>query len=279
MVIMKFLPLRTALSIGLCSFLYSSIATAHASVWSELARSQFDTPALTLRIPCAILKDTSGNTISGFAPAYALNLLLASDAPGQERFRLVDPIAEFEEVPESCLDTLTISNDLSTATYATSSLEVDSDAAVSKDKFYTLELQANLLTEEPIEFSVLNINSRDYRKPIFTGETFLAIIGPAPFTTQFIFDDDFLGQALNVLNAGLMVFEAGRVENTCAFDDPNDLLEVLEVVGTNVRYRLKPTVTNADNGKEIYVKCSAFNRDINRLERVVQIYTWTIAIY
>ena len=75
------------------------------------------------------------------------------------------------------------------------------------------------------------------------------------------------------------MYEAGRVQNDCYFDDPSNLLEVIEVVGTNVRKRLKPAVTAADNGKEFYAVCTAFNLDINRLEKSVQVYAWTVYIY
>ena len=37
--------------------------------------------------------------------------------------------------------------------------------------------------------------------------------------------------------------------------------------------------TAADNGKEFYAVCTAFNLDINRLEKSVQVYAWTVYIY
>ena len=275
----NFMRFKKAASISVSTLLIASVVSAQSDVWSGLARSQFDSDALTLRIPCAVVKDQNGNALSGLAPAYALNFLLSNTEPGNERFQLVEPIAEFTEIPDSCLDTLTVSNDLSSATYTSNSIEIDSDAAAYRDRFYTLELQANLLTDGPIEFSVATVSSRDYRKPNYNGETYLAFVGPSPFNTQFVFDDDFLQQAKNVWNAGLVVYEAGRIRNDCYFDDPNNLLEIIEVVGTNVRKRLKPTVTQADNGKEFYAVCTAFNLDINRLEKSVQIYAWTVAIY
>ena len=265
-------------SISLATTFFSSIVIAQSDVWSGLARSQFDSAALTLRIPCVAVEDESGDPVTGLAPAYALNLLLSSDEPGNERFRLVEPIAEFTEIPESCLDTLTVSNDASSATYSTSSTEIDTDAAAFADRFYTLELQANLLLDGPVEFSLVNAESRDYSRPIFVGETFIAFLGPPPFNAEFIFDDDFLDEAMNAWNSGLVVFEPGQVENNCFFDDPDDLLEVIEVVGTNVRYRLKSTVTSADNNKEVYLVCTAFNHDINRLEREVQIYARSLTL-
>ena len=265
-------------SLSLATTLFSSFAIAQTDVWSGLARSQFDSAALTLRIPCVVVEDESGNAVADLAPAYSLNLLLSSDEPGNERFRLVEPIAEFTAIPESCLDTLTVSNDATTATYTTSSTEIDTDAAVFADRFYTLELQTNLLLDGPIEFSIVSAESRDYRRPIFVGETFIAFVGPPPFNAEFIFDDNFLDQAMNAWNADLVVFEPGQVETNCFFDDPDEILEVVEVIGTNVRYRLKSTLTSADNNKEIAAICTAFNHDINRLEREVPIYTWSLFI-
>ncbi|MDA1369479.1 MAG: hypothetical protein O2971_01790 [Proteobacteria bacterium] len=262
--------------VGLAASLYSFLVFAQDDVWSGLARSQFDSTAATLRVPCAIVEDESGSAVPGLAPAYALNLFLASLEAGNERFQLVDPITAYTEVPASCLDTLIVSNAGTTATYTTSSTEIDIDAAVFADRFYTLELQANLLTDGPVEFSVVNVTSRLYRKPSFVGETFLATIGPPPFNTQFIYDDGFLGQALVAMNQGLVVFEPGRVRVDCFFEDPNSLLEVFEVIGSNVRHKLKSTVTSADNNKEIRTRCTVFNLDINRLDRDIQIYTWFI---
>ena len=275
----NFMRFKKAASISASTLFIASVVNAQSDVWSGLARSQFDSDALTLRIPCAVVKDQNGNALSGLAPAYALNFLLSNTEPGNERFQLVEPIAEFTEIPDSCLDTLTVSNDLSSATYTSNSIEIDSDAAAYRDRFYTLELQANLLTDGPIEFSVTTVSSRDYRRPNYNGETYLAFVGPSPFSTQFVFDDDFLQQAKNAWTAGLVVYEAGRIQNDCYYDDPSNLLEVIEVVGTNVRKRLKPTVTQADNGKEFYAVCTAFNLDINRLEKSVQVYAWTVAIY
>ena len=268
-----------AASISAGTLLIASVVSAQSDIWSGLARSQFDSDASTLRIPCAVLKDQNGNALPDLAPAYALNFLLSNTEPGNERFQLVEPIAEFTEIPDSCLDTLTVSSDLSSATYTSNSIEIDSDAAAFRDRFYALELQANLLMEGPVEFSVVTVSSRDYRRPNYNGETYLAFVGPPPYTTQFVFDDDLLQQAKNVWNAGLVVYEAGRVQNDCYFDDPSNLLEVIEVVGTNVRKRLKPAVTAADNGKEFYAVCTAFNLDINRLEKSVQVYAWTVYIY
>lgn len=268
--------LRTALSFGLSSFLISTVSHGQDDVWNGLARSQFDSSALTLRVPCAVVEDENGNAVPGLAPAYALNLLLSNAEPGSERLQLVEPIAEYAEIPESCLDTLTVSSDSTTATFATTSTELDSEAAAFLDRFYTLELQANLLAEGPIEFSIVSAESRDYRRPIFTGETFFGFIGISPFTTDFIFDDEFLDGVMNSWQQGLVVFEAGRLEIDCFFDDPNGLLELVEVVGTNERFRVKPTVTAADNGKNLYASCTAFNHDINRLENTLQFFTWTV---
>ena len=275
-IVVRIMNRISVLNFTLATLFTSTISVAQSDVWSGLARSQFDSEALTLRIPCAVLEDESGNALSGLAPAYALNLLLSNTSPGNETFRLVEPIEAFSEIPESCLDTLTVSNDQSTATYSTSSTEIDVDAAANADRFYTLVLEANLLSEGPVEFSVVSASSREYRKPIYTGETFVGFIGPSPFTRDFIFDDEFLGGVMVTWLEGLLVFEPGRIENNCFYDDPNNLLEVFETVGTNVRYRLKSSVTSDQNGLNIYATCTAFNLDINRLERSLDFFTWTI---
>lgn len=274
----KVTQLRTALSFGLSSFLIAPISHGQEDVWSGLARSQFDSTTLTLRVPCAVVEDESGNAVPGLAPAYALNFLLSNAEPGSERLQLVAPTLEFSEIPESCLDTLTVSNDSTTATFTTSSTEVDTEAAAFLDRFYTLELQANLLSEGPVEFSIVNAESRDYRRPLYSGETFFGFIGISPFTTDFIFDDDFLDGVMNSWQEGLVVFEPGQLEINCFFDDPNELLELVEIVGSNERYRVKPSVTAADNGKNLYASCTAFNHDINRLENTLQFFTWTVSL-
>lgn len=259
------------------SIVLAAIFSASAvNAWGDLARAQFDSTTATLRIPCAVIEDESGNTVPGLAPAYAINLLLSSTEPGSERFRLVDPIAAFAEIPESCLDTITVLDDATTATFTTSSTEIDTDAAAFADRFYTLELHADLLADGPVEFSVVSAESRLYRKPTFYGETFIGFIGPPPFDAKFIYDDAFLGAAWDAMQEGLIVFEPGRVVIDCFYEDPNNLLEVYELIGTNVRSMLKSTVTSADNGKQIFTTCTAFNRDINRLERSIQLYTWTV---
>ena len=274
--VLMFMLKNVLFSIVLAVTLFTSAVKAQNNVWGGLARAQFDSTAGTLRIPCAVIEDESGNTMPGLAPAYALNLLLSSTEPGSERFRLVDPIAAFAEIPESCLDTITVLNDATTATFITNSTEIDTDAAVFTDRFYTLELQADLLADGPVEFSVISAESRLYRKPTFYGETFIGFIGPPPFGTKFVYDDAFLEAAWDVMQEGLVVFEPGRVVIDCFYEDPNNLLEVFELAGNNVRSMLKSTTTAADNGKQIFTTCTAFNRDINRLERSIQIYTWTI---
>lgn len=272
------MPHKNLSLLSIAVTLFSSVVSAQNDVWSGLARSQFDSTVGTLRVPCAVVEDENGASVAGLSPAYALNLFLVSVEAGNERFRLVDPVAAFNHIPDSCLDTLTVADGGATATYTTSSAEVDIDAAAFADRFYTLQLQADLLTDGPVEFSVVNAQSRLYRKPQFLGETFLATIGPPPFNSDFIYDDAFLGAARIAMDQDLEVYEPGRVRVDCFFEDTNNLLEVFEVVGSNVRYKLRSTVTSADNNKEIVTKCTAFNLDINRLDTVVQIYTWFISL-
>jgi hypothetical protein len=51
-------------------------AFAQSDIWDGLARTTFDIPAASPRIPCVVLEDGTGMAIPGFAPAFALNLQL-----------------------------------------------------------------------------------------------------------------------------------------------------------------------------------------------------------
>jgi len=73
-----------------------------------------------------------------------------------------------------------------------------------------------------------------------------------------------------------VVYEPGRIVFNCFYSDPNNLLEVVDVVGNNTRYRLKSSVGTADYGKTFSVNCTIFNQDLNRLEDTVPIFTWFI---
>ena len=77
---------------------------------------------------------------------------------------------------------------------------------------------------------------------------------------------------------GITVFEAGNLEIRCDFDDPQALLKVVGSVGGNTQYRIKSSLTAADNNKKFSIICTAFNRDINRLELNVPSVEWTITL-
>ena len=251
---------------------------AQENIWSGLARSQFDSAALTLRIPCAAVEDEMGNSLPGFAPAFALNLLLVGDDEDNQLFRLVEPLQEFSEIPDSCLDTLEVSSDGSTVTYSTNSTEVDVDAAVFANRYYTLELQTNLGGQGPIDFSVLSAESRIYRAPRFIGETFLSFVPVAPFVTDFIYDEVLINSAVQQVHAGLLVYEPSTIDVSCFYFDPLGLLELVDVVSGNSRYRLNSSVTSADNNTSFTLRCTVFNRDLNRHVEEFDILSWFIQI-
>lgn len=256
---------------------YSQL-NAQENVWSGLARSQFDSAALTLRIPCVVVEDEIGNSLPGIAPAFALNLLLVSDDEGNQLLRLVEPLQEFAEIPDSCLDTLEVSSDGSTATYSTNSTEVDVDAAVFANRYYTIELQANLGGQGPIDFSVLSAEPRIYRAPRFVGETFSTFAPRAPFVTDYIYDESLINISVQEIYAGLVVYEVSTIDVSCFYSDPLGLLELVDVVNGNSRYRLKSSISSADNGLSFTLDCSVSNRDLNRHVEDVEMLSWFIVI-
>ena len=246
-------------------------AFAQSDIWDGLARTTFDIPAATLRIPCVALEDGTGMAIPGFAPAFALNLQLVGDA-----LRLVEPIQAFEEIPESCLDTLVVDGNI--AIYSTESAEVDSNAAENTNRFYTIELQATIPADGPIDFAVLTAEDRLYIRPTFEGANFELGAGIGSYPREKVYDDALLDEALRLMLEGITVFEPGNLEIQCDFDDPLALLEVVGNVGDNTQFRIKPSLTAADNGKIFGINCTAFNRDINRLELTIPSVEWTIAL-
>jgi len=269
---------RTAIVCALFATLPCFQLNAEENVWSGLARSQFDSAALTLRIPCVVLEDEIGNSLPGFSPAFALNLLLISDDEDNQLLRLVEPLQEFAEVPASCLDTLKVSSDGTTATYSTNSTELDIDATVYANRYYTIELQANLEGQGPIDFSVLSAESRIYRAPMFRGDTLLIIIPAPPFVADFIYDDALIVSSVQKVYTDLAVYEPSTIDVSCSYFDPLGLLELVDVVNGNSRYRLKSTVTAANNNTSFSVRCSVFNRDLNRDVIDIDILSWFIQI-
>ena len=251
------------------------IANAQENVWSGLMRTQFDSGAATLRIPCAVLKGADGNNLPDFAPAYALNLFLLNAEIDNFLCRLTDPIQAFDVIPESCLDTLTLATDGSSVTYETMSAEVDSDAMANADRFYALELQADL-GGSAIDFSVVSAESRNHRRPFYNAEIFEGYPPLRPFYADYVYDDLYIDAGYSALGENLVVYEPGRIVFNCFYSDPNNLLEIVEVIGNNTRYRLKSSVGMADYGKVFSVNCTIFNLDLNRLEDTVPIFTWFI---
>lgn len=254
----------------LVTFLAPS-AFAQSDIWDGLARTTFDSAASTLRIPCAVLKDGTGMAIPGFAPAFALNLQLAGDA-----LRLVEPTQALTEIPESCLDTLVIDGNI--AIYSTISAELDSVSAQNTNRFYTIELQANIPSDGPIDFAVLTADERLYIRPFYEGEIFTIRAGIAPYPIDFIYENDLVDESLRRMLLGINVRQAGVLDIQCDFQDPLGLLEVVGGVGDNTQYRLKPSLTAADNDKIFSIECTVFDRDINRHELTTSIVEWVISI-
>ncbi len=262
-------------SIGLLAVSLAALSTpstyAQSDIFSGLARTTFDIAASTLRIPCAVLKDGTGSPIPGYAPAFGLNLLLVGDA-----LRLVEPFQAYDTIPESCLDTLSVDGNL--ATYTTESAVSDSTAAENSNRFYTIEMQATINPDGPIDFAVLSAEDRLYIRPFYEGNNFFARAGIANYPREFVYDDVQINEALRFMFEGITVSEAGNLEIKCAFYDPQQLLEEIGSVGDNTQYRIKPSLTSADNDKVFSITCTAFNRDINRLELTVPIIEWYITL-
>ena len=249
----------------------STPAFAQSDIWDGLARTTFDIAANTLRIPCVALEDGTGAAIPGFAPAFALNLELVGAA-----MRLVEPIQAFDQVPESCLDTLAVDGNV--ATYSTTSAESDSTLPEATNRFYTLQLQATIPEDGPIDFAVLSAEDRLYIRPFFEGDTFAIRAGIGAYPRDFIYGDALVAEAHRLMLLGLTVYEAGNLEVQCDFNDPLGLLEVAGNEGGTTQYRIKPSLTASDNDKIFAINCTAFNRDINRLELTVPVVEWVITL-
>ncbi|PCH61221.1 MAG: hypothetical protein COC19_04995 [SAR86 cluster bacterium] len=241
------------------------------NVWYGLERTTLDTAASTLRIPCVKFEDENGDLVAGYGPAFALNLQVIGDT-----LRLVGPSLELSELPQSCLDTLTLSNDGNFVNYTTSSAELDSDRLANAKHYYSLDLSADISTGGEIAFIANSVTDRFYTSPVYNGESFLNVAGVAPLTRDFIYDDDYINEALGLMYADLTVFEAGRTTVECGYVDNDNVLEVVEIIGSNTRYRLKSSLTTADNGKQFSISCPVFNHDLNRLELVINIVTWNV---
>jgi|GEM_PF-617651 hypothetical protein len=269
---------KTAIACALFATLPYSQLNAQENAWSGLARSQFDSNALTLRIPCVVLEDEIGNSLPGFSPAFAMNLLLMSDDEDNQFLRFVEPFKEFLEVPTSCLDTLKVSSDGTTATYSTNSAELDIHAAVYANRYYTIELQTNLEGQGPIDFSVVSAESRIYQAPRFRGESLLISTPAPPFVANFIYDKSLIDSSRKQIYADLAVYEPSTILVNCSYLDPLGLLELVDGVNGNSRYRLKSTLTAANNNTRFSLRCNVFNGDLNRHVIDIDIMTWIIQI-
>ncbi len=249
----------------------TSSAFAQSGVWDGLARTTFDIAAATLRIPCAALQDGTGMAIPGFAPAFALNLQLVDN-----ELRLIEPIQAFEEIPEICLDTLVVDGNI--AVYSTESAELDSIAAENTNRFYSIELQATIPSDGPINFTAVTVEDRLYIRPFYEGEIFATRAGIAPYPKEFVYENDLVDEALRRMLLGLNVHQAGILEIQCDFYDPLELLEVVGSLDGNNQYRIKPSLTAADNDKIFSIDCTVFDHDINRLELTTPIVEWIITL-
>ena len=263
---------RTLRTLAALLLTFSAPSTfAQSGIWDGLARTTFDIAAATLRIPCAVLEDGTGMPIPGFAPAFALNLQLIDDA-----LRLVEPIQAFDEIPESCLDTLTIDGNV--AMFSTESAESDSNAPENSNRFYTIELRATIPSDGPVDFVLLKAEDRLYIRPSFEGDTFAVRAGINSYPRDFVYNDTLVAEARRIMLLGITVSQAGNMEIQCDFFDPEALLEVVGSVGENTQYRMKPSLTTADNDKVFSINCTAFDRDINRLELTTPIIEWVISL-
>lgn len=110
-------------------------------------------------------------------------------------------------------------------------------------------MQATISSEGPIDFAVLTATDRLYIRPFFEGESFTLLAGTGLYSREFVYDEILIDEALRLMLPGLTVNEAGRLEVKCDFQDSQELLEVVGSVGDNSQYRIKPSLTSADNGK------------------------------
>jgi hypothetical protein len=232
--------------------------------WTNLRRSTWDTDDATLRIPCLRLVNASGAQVPGLAPAFSINLVATADT-----LTLGSNLRALSDVPASCLDLLTLSSDGRSAVYKSSSVQFDSDAALFKDIYFTLELQASLAVS-PVRFNVISATSRNYVRAGYQSDAVLDLITDK----QRVFDDadlEILGQEIV---RRLVVSEAGVYNAVCRYKDTlGGVIELIETVAGNARYRLNQSFTNANNGAIFFNgECDVYNRDLNlfetRLERI-----------
>lgn len=260
------------LSAALLGLLASFNLSAQTSDdWSNLRRSIWDTDDATLRIPCLRIVDASGAQVPGLAPAFSINLVAVGDT-----LTLGSNLLALSEVPASCLDLLTLSSDGSSAVYKTSSVQFDSDAALFRDIYFTLELQANLAAN-PVSFSVTSASSRNYVRAGYQSDIVLNSITDK----QKIFDDSDLEILGQEVVRRLVVSEPGVYGAVCRYKDSlGGVIELIETVDGNARYRLNQSFTSANNGAIFFHgECDIYNRDLNLFEtRLERIGTYVLAL-
>lgn len=252
--------------------LTSSNLNAQASDdWSNLSRSIWDTDNTTLRVPCLRLVDAAGLQVAGLAPAYSINLEAAQDS-----FILGSNLRALAEIPSSCLDLLTLSNDSSSAVYRTSSAQLDSDAAIFRDNYVTIEMQASLTTN-PVSFRVVSANSRSYTRAGYQSDAVLNLVTDK----QRIYDNADLDILSQTIVSRLVVSEAGVFGAVCRYKDTlGGVIELIETVDGNARYRINQSFTNANNGAIFFhAECDVYNRDLNLFEtRLERIASYVLAL-
>lgn len=245
-------------------FVSFGVSAQASDDWTNLRRSTWDTDDATLRIPCLRLVGASGAQVPGLAPAFSINLVATANT-----LTLGGNLRALPAVPASCLDLLTLSSDGGSAVYKSSSVQFDSDAALFRDTYFTLELQANLAAN-PISFSVNSASSRNYVRAGYQSDAVFNSITDK----QRIFDDadlEILGQEIV---RRLVVSEPGNYGAVCRYKDTlGGVIELIETVAGNARYRLNQSFTNANNGTTFFNgECDVYNRDLNlfetRLERI-----------
>lgn len=239
--------------------------------WAGLRRSTYDTDDATLRIPCIRVTDSNGNQAAGLAPAYSINLVSAGAS-----FNLGQNLRALEEIPSSCLDTLTLSSDGTTASYKTSSAQIDSDAALFRDNYFTIELSANLASN-PASFSVVTATSRTYARAGYQSDALLILLTDK----QQIFDNTDLEEVGQEVVRRLVVSEPGVYDAVCRYKNlSSGVLELIDSVNGNSRYRINQNLTSANNGSAFFeAECDIYNRDLNLFEtRLERIATWVLSI-
>lgn len=241
-----------------------------ADDWAGLRRSIYDTDDATLRIPC-VRVTAAGASGTGLAPAFSINLVSSGSS-----FVLGQNLRALSAIPSSCLDSLVLSSDGTSATYTTSSAQLDSDAALFRDNYFTIEMAANL-SSNPVSFSVVSASARTYTRAGYQSDALLNFITDK----QKIYDDSDLVPIGQEIVRRLVVSEPGVYDAVCRYVDvAGGVLELVETVEGNRRYRINQSLTSANNGSAFFnAECDVYNRDLNLFEtRLERIATWVLSL-